>query len=1598
MRFVFIVEIYMRNRNILRFLICTLLVLIIAQEQLAAQCISVTVTGPKCATDGSIIGNFGRRPFIIEWAINSKVVKKSTSIWTTLATSSISGNITGSSNQKRIRGTGGLGIDVNGSILVVDTLNNRVSGFNRSNVDGVRVAGGNGTGIGLNQLNKPSGIFVDGFGNLFITDQLNNRVMRYAPGSNSGFLVAGGNGAGSRNNQLNNPKDVFVDAAGFVYIADEGNNRIQKWAQGGSVGETVAGGFGVGSDSTKLNSPQGVCVDQFFNIYVADSANHRIQKFEPGSRKGITVAGGFGRGSNENQLNQPVDVLVDAFFNIYVLDAGNHRVQSFSADRLTITTLAGNPSGFGGSENDQLLSPSAISFDPSGNLYVLDQQNARVQQYNTIPLATTLIPTTEGVYNAIAYSFNGCRQVSNGVFVLANTSIQVTGNTSLCKGDSAFIKLSGAGNYNWSPSKGVTKVNDSVYLVVPDSSIVYNVNSINVNTCTTNNNITFSVGEKIVPFITATECAIPSESNVKVRLVGGIPASLNWFTRSGKSFVSLPSWSTEGVIIAGGNGAGATPAQLILPTSVFVDAKGNTYVADPLNHRIQLWNKGDLVGATILGGKGAGSSADQLNYPTGVYVDLAGNIYVADQNNHRVQYFVKSSIIGRTIIGGNGAGNNDNQLNFPYSVFVDVSGSVYVSDAGNHRIIRLPAIGKNAYTIAGTGIAGSSNNQLNNPQGIFVDRNFRLFIADAGNHRVMMFNKDQEFGASFAGGRGIGNDQRQLNAPSGLFVDGVGNIYIADRGNSRIQRWAAYDSIGVTIVGNVNGSLGTNLTQINQPSALTIDNNGGLFVADARNNRILKFEALKSIDTLLKVNKSDEFSVNTYSFNGCSTGSNFAKLKVAAPINFITKSSVICEGTGTLITAKSDSLSSYTWTPSTGLNVTNKDNVIASPKTTTKYTVKTAVIDGCQSSSSITVKVNKLPVVNIEGVNCIGGGDLKANSSPKASSVTWKFNNNNIRTTSTLWRSGATIVAGNLIGGFDSSKLGRPTFVFVDEKGSMYICDQWNHRIQKWEQGATAGKTVAGGKGAGNKANQLNNPSSIYVDSKGIIYIADTDNNRIQKWTVGDTSGVTVAGGKGKGAAKNQLSYPTSVYLDPYDNIYVADAENSRIQKWIPGGLEGVTVAGGDFAGADSSKLFYPLGVFVDGKGNVYVADSQNDRIQRWAPDSTRGVTVAGGKRRGTNTNQLNLPLNIYVGDDNIMYITEGGSANRIKRWILGDTTGVVIAGGASVGNNAQSLNAPGNAMIDANGSLFVSDMNNFRVQRFSLADTSFPITPQKGAYQFVSNSFAGCIVNSGIQNVDSGFIPAPPIVADKKYCLNDPSLPLTVTPPLTDSIIWYTLGTGGVGSATAPRPTTNIAGSTNYWAARINALRTCESARQKLNVLVNPLPGANLRAIPKQNLLPGDTAFLQLKADSGRSISRVLWYKNGSLQFRLPDTTATLKVFYNGVGKYYAEIIDANTCSSKSDTIEIKGEIAQQLTMFLFPNPVQNTTKLIFTAIPNATTYVKVISINGIIMMNQKIPTVINSNTVYDLDLSNLNTGTYDIQLISGSGKMISSKRVIKL
>ncbi|CAF4506058.1 unnamed protein product [Rotaria magnacalcarata] len=150
---------------------------------------------------------------------------------------------------------------------------------------------------------------MDEQGFLFVTNWLGHEVKRWLPGETQGTVVAGGNGIGSRLNQLNCTRKVFVDRDRSVYVSDGYNNRVMKWVEGAKEGIVVAGGRGSGNSLSQLNFPEGVIVDQFGTVYVADRHNHRIMRWPKGATEGEILVGGIGAGSASNQLNQPIAYL-----------------------------------------------------------------------------------------------------------------------------------------------------------------------------------------------------------------------------------------------------------------------------------------------------------------------------------------------------------------------------------------------------------------------------------------------------------------------------------------------------------------------------------------------------------------------------------------------------------------------------------------------------------------------------------------------------------------------------------------------------------------------------------------------------------------------------------------------------------------------------------------------------------------------------------------------------------------------------------------------------------------------------------------------------------------------------------------------------------------------------------------------------------------------------------------------------------------------------------------------------------------------------------------------------------------------------------------
>lgn len=176
------------------------------------------------------------------------------------------------------------------------------------------------------------GLTIDDNGFLYVVDYDKHEVRRYQIGESQGTVVAGGNGQGNRLDQLDRPFYLFVDRDHSVYVSDHWNARVMKWEEGAKEGIIVAGGQGKGNGLTELNGPLGVFVDQLRTVYVVDGCNNRIVRWPKGSEQGDVIAGGNDGGAQPNQLDYPIGLSFDQQSNLYVIERNNHRVQKFNIE------------------------------------------------------------------------------------------------------------------------------------------------------------------------------------------------------------------------------------------------------------------------------------------------------------------------------------------------------------------------------------------------------------------------------------------------------------------------------------------------------------------------------------------------------------------------------------------------------------------------------------------------------------------------------------------------------------------------------------------------------------------------------------------------------------------------------------------------------------------------------------------------------------------------------------------------------------------------------------------------------------------------------------------------------------------------------------------------------------------------------------------------------------------------------------------------------------------------------------------------------------------------------------------------------------------
>ena len=209
------------------------------------------------------------------------------------------------------------------SLIVCDYRNRRIVRWSRENPTSGEILIAN---------MACGGLALDHDGNLYVIDIAQHEVKRFPRGQSQGVVVAGGHGSGSRLDQLSSPRYIFVDQAQSVFVSDYRNHRVVKWMRSAREGTVVAGGNGQGKTLRQLSSPQGLYVDSIGNIYVADSWNHRIVRWSRGQPEGALIVEGKGKENKPHQLFGPTGISFDRDGNLYVMDPRRHQVQRFAIE------------------------------------------------------------------------------------------------------------------------------------------------------------------------------------------------------------------------------------------------------------------------------------------------------------------------------------------------------------------------------------------------------------------------------------------------------------------------------------------------------------------------------------------------------------------------------------------------------------------------------------------------------------------------------------------------------------------------------------------------------------------------------------------------------------------------------------------------------------------------------------------------------------------------------------------------------------------------------------------------------------------------------------------------------------------------------------------------------------------------------------------------------------------------------------------------------------------------------------------------------------------------------------------------------------------
>lgn len=308
------------------------------------------------------------------------------------------------------------------------------------------------------------------------------------------------------------------------------------------------------------------------------------------------------------------------------------------------------------------------------------------------------------------------------------------------------------------------------------------------------------------------------------------------------------------------------------------------------------------------------------------------------------------------------------------------------------------------------------------------------------------------------------------------------------------------------------------------------------------------------------------------------------------------------------------------------------------------------------------------------------------------------------------------------------ARLWEPQAIDTDESGSVYIADQNNNSILKYDGckvSRIAGTGIFGysGDSYSGKCATLNKPTGLTVFNDK-LYITDTGNDTVRlldlkTGIISTFAGNSEAGYSGDGglAMDACLNKPGGIVADDEGNVYINDIANNVIRKidsqniittFAGTGQYGYSGDGGQAAQATFAEI-YGLGINRR-KGFIYLADYFNHCIRaidiktgiisKIVGTGEEGYSGDGGNARKA---RLNRPVAVSVDDHDNLYIAESG--NHCIRFYEAETEKIytlVGDGAAGIGKSGFvkdfRLANPNGVAIDKTHILYILDGANNRL------------------------------------------------------------------------------------------------------------------------------------------------------------------------------------------------------------------------------------------------------------------------------------------------------------